>query len=796
MATSNAIVLENQKPGTPESEWMVNGAGSSNIQGFTTDMSTNIGGTVDFKINTDATNYRIDIYRLGYYGGDGARKVATIEHQSTTSDLQPAPLTNPATGLIDAGNWHITDTWSVPSDAVSGVYVADLVRQDGTPGVSQIPFIIRDDSSHSNVLFQTSDETWEAYNAWGGHNLYDGSTVAVSYNRPFITGGGSGIDGGPWTYLFGSEYPAIRWLEQNGYDVSYISDIDTARNGSLLLNHAAFLSVGHDEYWSAQQMANVQAARDAGVNLEFWSGNEAFWKTHLDPSIDGSNTADRTITTYKTTETGHQDPSGQWTGTWMDPNGAAGGGDMPQNALSGTLYMVNTIPMGNIDVPSDFSKFNFWQNTAVANLQPGQTYVTAGKYLGYEFDVNPDNGFQPAGEINLSSTTENVPLLLQNSGASYAPGTATHSMTLYRAPSGALVFGAGTVFWSWALDSDHAAAPDGTGPGVPTDPAIQQAMVNLFADMGIQPASLQPGLVAATASTDHTPPTSSLNDPSIGGVVPTGETITLHGTASDAGGGVVAGIEVSTDNGTTWHPATGTTSWSYNWTVPNETGSYSVLSRAVDDSLNLEAPGKVTTVAAVGFSASEYLSANHDVLAAGIDPLTHYEQHGWLEGRDPSADFSTTLYLLHNQDVQASGEDPLYHYMNFGWEEGRPIYPAIGKVITDDGFDAEYYLLTNPDVAQAGVDPYWHWLNFGWKEGRNPNAYFDTKQYLADNTDVAAAGENPLTHYHLYGWHEGRNPSDNFNTDSYLAINTDVAAANIDPLQHYLAHGAFELRTV
>ena len=78
---SNEIALENEKQGNPESEWGLPNGASSSIEGFTTDISTNVGGTVDFKINTDSDNYRLDIYRLGYYDGDGARLVGSIRAQ-------------------------------------------------------------------------------------------------------------------------------------------------------------------------------------------------------------------------------------------------------------------------------------------------------------------------------------------------------------------------------------------------------------------------------------------------------------------------------------------------------------------------------------------------------------------------------------------------------------------------------------------------------------------------------------------------------------------------------------------
>ena len=93
----------------------------------------------------------------------------------------------------------------------------------------------------------------------------------------------------------------IQWLEQNGYDVTYFTGVDGARNGSLIQNHKIFMDSGHQYYWSGPRRANVQAARDAGVNLAFFSGNTIFWKTRWENSIDGSNTPNRTLVCYKET---------------------------------------------------------------------------------------------------------------------------------------------------------------------------------------------------------------------------------------------------------------------------------------------------------------------------------------------------------------------------------------------------------------------------------------------------------------------------------------------------------------
>jgi methionine-rich copper-binding protein CopC len=586
---TNPIPCENSKPGTPSAVWDISGAGDSSIQGFATDISVDIGETQSFKITTPASDYRLDIYRMGYYGGMGARLIATVEPSVPLPQSQPACLFDPPTNLVDCGNWSVSASWTVPADAVSGIYFAKLIREDGPSGASHVFFVVRDDDGASDMLFQTSDTTWQAYNQYGGHSLYypriPSRAVKVSYNRPFLTRDCCSQD-----FVFNAEYPMVRWLEANGYDVSYFTGVDSARYGNLLLGHEVFLSVGHDEYWSGQQRANVEAARDAGVNLGFFSGNEVFWKTRWEPSMD-SSIPYRTLVTYKETFANNPiDPADPptWTGTWRDRRfSPPADGGRPENALTGTLFMVNGPQSDSIEVPAADGKMRLWRNTSIANLSPGQTATLPNGTLGYEWDVDLDNGSRPAGLFDLSTTTRQLAnKYLKNYGTSYGAGTAVHSLTLYRASSGALVFGAGTVQWPWGLDSNH-----DRGNRAP-DTRMQQSTLNLFADMGVQPATIQPGLVSATASNDQQAPTSVIQSPSAGSSVQGGTVVTISGTASDTGGGVVGGVEVSTDGGQSWHPAVGRASWTYSWT-PQAPGSTIILSRAVDDSANLGAPSGV-----------------------------------------------------------------------------------------------------------------------------------------------------------------------------------------------------------
>jgi len=585
----NAIVTENQLPGTDPSVWDVSGYGDATLQGFATDISVNRGTTVRFKIKTNASAYHVDIYRLGWYGGKGARLVGSGVITASLPQSQPNPLTNTSTGLIDCGNWAESAHWDVPSTAVSGIYVARLVRND-TNGASHIVFVVRDDASHSDLFFQASDCTWQAYNVYGGNSFYTGTTtwpagraVKLSYNRPFWTrngGGGSGEAGEDW--LMNAEYPMVRWLEANGYDVSYTTDTDTDRRGSLILNHGAWMSVGHDEYWSGAMRANVEAARDAGVHIAFFSANEVYWKTRWENSTDGTNTPNRTLVCYKEGTLGEHSCGGKcdpltnvWTGLWRDGCSFSPPADgcRPENALSGQISWNEST--SGITVPAEYKDLRFWRNTSVAALGAGQSATLTTNALGYEWDPLGWDATYPAGRIEMSST-------VLNGG--------THRLSLYRAPSGALVFGGGTVQWSWGLDGTH-----DRGASTPSTD-MRQATVNLLADMGAQPGSLQPGLVAATQTTDAAPPAVTIAAPANGATVDAGVAVTISGTAIDAG--TIAYVELSTDNGATWARATGTTSWSYAWT-PVASGTDTVLVRGVDDSGNLGVPGQPPTADAI-----------------------------------------------------------------------------------------------------------------------------------------------------------------------------------------------------
>ena len=616
--SQNAIVTENALPGNPKSEWDITGAGDLSIQGFATEISINKGSAVSFKITTAAgIGFGIKIYRLGYYNGNGARLIADLGSGFTGINQAPCAV-NTSTGEVDCGNWISQSTWTVPATAVSGVYIAKIKRNDNS-GASHIIFIVRDDATNSRILFKTSDATWQAYNDYGGNNFYAGTVAAytqghatkVSYNRPFYNRKGvfpnTMIPG--LTGLFNAEYAMIRWMERNGYDMSYSTCVDMARNTTPITpsNHKILLSVGHDEYWSLEERTKFEAAANAGVSIAFFSGNEVYWKTRWENSIDGSSTPYRTLVCYKEGDRERGcgfkcDPlPNVWTGSWRDGCDYPGAdGCKPENKLTGQISWYGTT--ASITVPSDYKNFRFWKNTGIASLGSGQSITFPDGTLGHEWDSESSAyaSFYPSQRITLSNT------LVEGW---------VHKLSIYKNASGALIFGAGTVQWSWGLDAGHDRG------SLPPSPDMQQATINLLGDMGTLPQSLQSGMVLPVLSTDLIAPSITISSPASGTNVVINNGTTIKGTAADPGG-AVGGVEISFDGGATWIRVTGTENWSYLWT-PQASGTINIKVRAFDDSWNVTSPaGQAQLSVTVISPPTSGVCANNDSLTQFIKGTT------------------------------------------------------------------------------------------------------------------------------------------------------------------------------
>jgi hypothetical protein len=553
---ANAVAAENALTGTARATWDLsspNLGGVNTLQGFCDGFTIDKTGTANFKIaQSDTAEWTAEVYRLGYYNGDGARLYATLTPngtQLTNSQSQPAPAdADPNTTLLsaDCAAWSTTLTWSPPAWAPSGIYILKLNRTGG--GTSHIMFIVRDDARRSALTFMPADSTWNAYNAWGGMgasmysgnslyfgtavNQYDGDCARfVSYNRPVVNRGaadsGRAYGAVEWSTFFTSEYGMLRFIERNGIDVKYYGCIDAAGdstgthlkgNGSTRAGANAAIFVGHNEYWSDAMRSGWEAARDAGVSIFSCAGNEVFWRT-----VGSNNDSDgrpRTIECFKSTiasraSTGRT----QWTGTWRDPDGAGKGGNSPENTFTGTIFVVNGPDMRSLVVPfaGGYSAQPLWRDTSVASLTTGQAFTSPSQILGFEWDTYGTGGVSTTGNSYLAAAHPRArfcsdvtyavsSLVLTDAGDEYGSGNATHRLVVYPGGSGAIVFGTGTVNWALGVDSSNTYQQGSDN----TSSVLQQATLNMFTDMGAPPTTLMSGLTQPTPATWFTDAVASL----------------------------------------------------------------------------------------------------------------------------------------------------------------------------------------------------------------------------------------------------------------------------------------------
>jgi hypothetical protein len=496
VAAENPIVVENQLPGDPGWDNFPPLSRQDALAGYGSRISVNRGESIDFFVTTTAPSLAIDIYRTGWYGGVGARKVLSLG--SFPGLHQPIPPPDAVTGMI-ACNWTKTATLNVPANWTTGVYLARLNASDGNK--SFIFFVVRNDGGNEDILVQTSVTTYQEYNIWGGVSGYDNvlsggpypfEAVKVSFDRPFEDGKGAG------QYLH-YEYPFIRWAESQGYNLTYTTNIDTHTNVNALKNRKAFLSLGHDEYWSKQMRDNLQDAINSGVNAAFFSANNVYWQIRLEPNAAG--TPNRVQVVYKgaATSSSRPGPDPMWnvnnslvTVEWRDPLV-----NLPENALVGVMYEDN---VGH-GYPYVVVNSSHW-------VYEGTGFVDGSSVpgiVGYEYDKVYSNGFSPPGLTILS----NSPVV----GIDHGGGNSHSNSSIYTTPSGARVLAAGTIQWSWGLD-DYTEAL--------AHPGIQRTTANILNNF----------IGRTSPSTTATPTSTSTTTPTVPATVTPTRTVTPAGTAT------------------------------------------------------------------------------------------------------------------------------------------------------------------------------------------------------------------------------------------------------------------------
>ena len=472
-APANSIKTENEREGT--TDWQLTytridpktkstrfggfGGRSTMIEGYCSRQSVKPGEPIDFYVSTDpASPFHIDIYRLGYYQGKGGRPLQKLG--PFEGEVQPTPEVGKE--RIRECLWKKCTTFEIPKDWVSGVYLGKLSATKHRYE-SYVIFIVKDDRP-ADFLFQVSDNTWQAYNAWpDNYSLYINdredkkphvSGVNASFDRPyarytqildFPQSQGSG------EFLLW-EFPLAFWMEQHGYDVSYIANVDVHANPKELLRAKAFLSVGHDEYWSREQFDHAMAAVKAGVNMCFLSGNSVCLVTPFSPS--SSSQANRTIT--RAGRYGGVRPGEE---KWFADLTIL---DAPNEAL---LMGAQTV--------TPFNGSGDWTVTKPEHWMFEGTKMKKGDKIpglvGWEFHGSPAD--IPGLEVVAAGKTW--------TGADVE---SHYTATIYPGPKKNFVFNAATIFWAQGLSAPPGHVPPISHHGRPHGPdeRVQRITQNLF----------------------------------------------------------------------------------------------------------------------------------------------------------------------------------------------------------------------------------------------------------------------------------------------------------------------------
>lgn len=443
---ANPVQAENALAGT--ASWRPFTA--SAVEGYASETSVASGETLHLHVSVPAgADYRIEIFRLGWYGGVGGRIVACLPnclgYRSGAHYATPVP--DPATGEVRPG-WPVTDALAIPGDWLSGYYLARLLPTDGS-GVGTIPFVVRaSDARRPPILVVVPVNTWQAYNSWGGKSVYDFNSTSgvranhVSFDRPYSWDQPGNQPVSSW------ELPLLRFLEREGLDVSYATDIDVDRDPDLLVRHRLVLVAGHDEYWTKAMRDAYERARDRGTNLAFMGANAAYWQVRYEHDS-------RTIVGYKSPADPEPNPALK-TVLFRDLTLPR-----PECALLGVQHYEGSYQWPRGDYLVGAAEHRWFAGTGL-----GASSAVAG-IVSREHDQIPASG----------SCIRGLTVLFHHEGAD--PLERSEAVT-YTAGSGARVFASGSLEFSWALDDYRV---NGDGFTTPVDPRLQQFMRNMFGDL-------------------------------------------------------------------------------------------------------------------------------------------------------------------------------------------------------------------------------------------------------------------------------------------------------------------------
>lgn len=420
------------------------------VEGYASTTSASAGETIEIAVNVSrAQGVRWDLYRIGFYQGLGARLIGSGARVDVAP--QPEPSIDSQTGLLECA-WAIAFSLTVEAAWQSGYYLLKLTTDDGFE--SHVPFVIRESGRRAALLMQANVTRWQAYNTWGGLSLYVNQlsdpkpfsgerAYRVSFDRPYTVD----LDEGALV-----EHSMVRWLEQRGYDVAYVTNVDIDSSPEVLEGRQLYLTAGHDEYWSLNERNALEAARDQGLSMAFFTGNTAYRRIRLEPSSAGLPR--RTMTCYKSASLDPRHDAEDCTADYQRAPHAR-----PENGMLGLLWS----GWGHLQgFPFIVSAPDHWiyEGTGV---KAGESL---GNIVGYEWDNVSDNGSSPS-DLEIVSAS---PALHEFGYVSQ------HNAAVFYPTPTSFVFAAGTIGWAKGLSDE----------GV-TSVRVQQVTENILSRAGLFP---------------------------------------------------------------------------------------------------------------------------------------------------------------------------------------------------------------------------------------------------------------------------------------------------------------------
>ena len=362
---SRAMVAENAKVGT--TSWEIPPTNQPGvIQGFSNVTYAAPGDPVNLYVTTAAPSYSITAYRMGYYQGTGARAIWTSA--PLPGVVQPPCPFTAGINMVSCDNWSLSTTVVLTEAFVPGDYLLKLTTSTGQS--SYVLLTIWDPTSTATYLVVGRSLTEAGWNAYGGFSFYQGSgpctlgsgpypvcnrARVASFDRPFDTGNGS-------SDFLSNEYPLIRFAEEHGLDVTYVTDVSIDQHPETVLQHKAILSLGHDETWTYNERAAVVSAMAAGVNVVYFGAASVLRHARLQPSALGP---DNLVVNYRdpTEDPLKGDPNDVTGNTFESPPT-----DLAPEAMTGEIYAGYIPPNGTAQpfVVADASSW-FFKGTGLQN---------------------------------------------------------------------------------------------------------------------------------------------------------------------------------------------------------------------------------------------------------------------------------------------------------------------------------------------------------------------------------------------------------------------------------------------